>query len=185
VAGGGSLGRYDGVVLLTGIGGGAHLDLTISADTAIFVPIVNIESSVYEDPPFHGDDDESLRENSVKLLDETTGLFAEIDGVPVDDLASYRFISPSFTFGPLPPGNLLNAPVGTTSLSVDAGYYLLLTPLSVGTHTLHFGGINDAVGSSIDTTYTITVVPEPASLTMLAIAGLGSMVYRRRGRAQR
>jgi hypothetical protein len=50
-------------------------------------------------------------------------------------------------------------PPGATSFSVDAGVYLLLAPLSVGKHTIHFGGTFDEFDETIDTTYVITVVP--------------------------
>jgi len=88
-----------------------------------------------------------------------------IDGVPLNNLDAYRVESPLFEFGPLPENNLfevfgLDAPAGTTSPSVDAGVYLLLAPLSVGRHVVHFGGTFDEFGFSIDTTYNITVVPK-------------------------
>ncbi|MFO0891725.1 MAG: hypothetical protein U0790_21600 [Isosphaeraceae bacterium] len=55
----------------------------------------------------------------------------------------------------------LDAPAKTTSAAVDAGAYLLLAPLSVGRHTLHFGGTNGPeLGGSIDTTYVIQVLPQ-------------------------
>src|SRR4051794_19524863 len=69
---GGVLGEVDGVVMLTGVFGVASLDLTISDNTAIFFPVANSESSVFEPPPFHGDDEASLRANSVALLDQAT-----------------------------------------------------------------------------------------------------------------
>ncbi len=177
---GGSLGQQDGVVMLTGVFGSASLNLTVAQNAALFFPIINLESSVFEPPPFHGDDEASLRENSVSLLDQTSGLFAEIDGVAVD-LTPYRFVSPLFTWGPLPADNILGAPEGTTSEAVDAGYYLLLTPLTVGNHTIRFGGtFGGPLTGSIDTTYVIRVVPEPASLTMLAIGAFGLVTIRGR-----
>ena len=85
-----------------------------------------------------------------------------IDGVPATNLDAYRVESPLFEFGPLPANNLLqlfgvDAPAGTTSLSVDAGHYLLLAPLSPGRHVVRFGGTFDELGFSIDTTFVITV----------------------------
>lgn len=180
---GGVLGEVDGVVMLTGVVGVATLDLTISENTAILFPILNIESSVFEAPPFHGDDEASLTANSVALLDQTSGLFAEIDGAPVADLTPFRFISPLFTWGPVPANNIVGAPAGTTSDAVDAGYYLLLTPLSVGNHTIRFGGDfgGPLSGFSIDTTYNITVhaVPEPMSMSIWGIGAIGLLGARR------
>src|SRR5205814_1731632 len=93
-------------------------------------------------------------------IDNTSGRFAFIDDVAVENLDAYRVESPLFEFGPLPENNLLGAPTGATSPSVDAGFYLLLNPLSVGKHVLHFGATFDEFGASIDTTYIITVVPK-------------------------
>jgi hypothetical protein len=60
-------------------------------------------------------------------------------------------------FGPLPADNVLGAPAGTTSLAVDAGVYLMLTPLSPGSHTIHVRGTFDEFDFTIDTTFNITV----------------------------
>jgi hypothetical protein len=90
-----------------------------------------------------------------------------IDGVPVENLESYRVESPLFEFGPLPENSLFEhpfgiasldaTPAGTTSLSVSDGVWLLLTPLSVGEHEIHIRapirGINDR--------FQITVTPPP------------------------
>jgi hypothetical protein len=187
---GGSFGGENGVVFLTGVGGPippvpVTLNLTIPADTALFFPIINIESSVFEPPPFHGDDAASLAANSNAILDDATDLFAVIDGIPVANLGTFRFESPPFQWGPLPANNILGAPAGTTSLAVDAGYYLLITPLSTGKHVIHFGGQIPSFGFSIDTTYNITVsapVPEPASVTLFGSAALGLLACASRRR---
>jgi hypothetical protein len=163
---GGSFGGDDGVLFLTGIGGPATIDLTIPAGTPLFFPVVNFECSVFEPPPFHGDDEESLRAQANQLADNTSDLFAVIDGKTINDIQAYRVQSPLFQWGPLPDNNILqffglDAPAGTTSPAVDAGYYLLLAPLSVGEHTIHFGAmIGGELSGSIDTTYVITVVPK-------------------------
>ncbi len=165
VISGGTFGGQDGVVFLSGIAGGATLDITIPAETPLFFPVINAECSVLEPDPFHGDDEASLRACANGHIDHTSGRFAAIDGVPVSNLDRYRVESPLFVYGPLPEDNLLgffgvDAPAGATSFSVDAGVYLLLAPLTVGTHTVHFGGTFDLQNFSIDTTFQITVVPK-------------------------
>ena len=81
------------------------------------------------------------------------------------NLDAYHVESPLFEFGPLLADNLLaffgvGASAGATSPSADAGVYLLLAPLSVGTHTVRVGGTFDEFGVSIDTTFNIHVVPK-------------------------
>jgi hypothetical protein len=161
---GGAFGGEDGVLFLAGTGGGATIELTIPAGTPLFFPAVNSECSVIEPDPFHGDDEESLRECANGHIDNTSDVFAVIDGRPVRRLDAYRTESPLFEFGPLPEDNVLalfgvDAPAGATSPAVDAGFYLFLAPLSVGEHVIHFGGTFDEFGFSIDTTYLITVAP--------------------------
>jgi hypothetical protein len=163
---GGAFGGEDGVVFLTGVGGNPTIEVTIPDGTALFFPIINYECSIFEAPPFHGDDEASLRAAANQLMDGVTELAAEIDGRPVNDLTAYRNDSPLFEWGPLPENNIFtfigeDAPAGTTSESVDAGAYLLLAPLNVGAHTIHFRETNtgDIVPGTIETTYIIHVVP--------------------------
>lgn len=154
---GGAFGEHQGVVFLAAVGGGATIDVTIPAGSALFFPVLNAECSVIEPDPFHGDDEGELRACANGHIDNTSGLSATIDGVPVNGLDAYRVESPLFEFGPLPEGNLFGAPAGTTSLSVDAGVYLLLAPLKPGGHTVHVTGTFDEFGFTIDTTFHITV----------------------------
>jgi len=73
---------------------------------------------------------------SVKAVSE---LHVAIDGVPVSNLgALYRTVSPSF-YITLPEGNLFGAP-SRTYFAVADGFYLMVSPLSAGTHTINFGG---------------------------------------------
>lgn len=144
--------------LATGGGKPFTIPVKIRAGTALFVPIINAECSVIEQAPWHGDDETSLRACANGHIDQTSGRSAELDGKPVKSLDKYRVESPLFQFGPLPQDNLLGVPEGTTSNSVDAGYYLLIRPLSVGKHTLRIKATWDEFSSSIDTTFIITVV---------------------------
>jgi hypothetical protein len=137
----------------------AVVEITIPAGTPLFFPIINTSCSVYEPDPFHGDDEDELRDCANGHMDNTSDLFAEIDGKPVKKINAYRTESPLFVWGPLPEDNILGAPEGTTSPSVDAGFYLLVKPLPVGEHVIEFGGTFDLFGASINTMYIVHVVP--------------------------
>ena len=151
---GGAFGGDKRVIFLAGVVSvPVEIHVTVPPGTALFFPVVNTECSVIEGDPFHGDNEEELRACANGFIDATFGLFAEIDGKPIQNLDAYRVESPLFEFGPLPEGNIFGAPEGTTSLSVDAGVYLLVPPLSPGTHEIRFGAQN----FPIDTTYIITV----------------------------
>lgn len=163
---GGKFQGENGVVFLaTVVGQPAKLDITIHEGKALFVPIINAECSVIEPPPYHGDDEASLRACANGHIDKTSGLWAKIDGLKVKSPADYRVESPLFKFGPLPEDNLLeffgvDAPAGATSDSVDAGVYLLIAPLSPGNHKLRIRATFDEFGASIQTTFKITVLPK-------------------------
>jgi len=167
---GGAFAGKKGIVFLAAPFGGAELEITIPPGTALFFPIVNTECSELEPDPFHGDDEAEQRACANDWIDHAYGLAVTIDGKPVNNLASaYRFESEQFTFGPLPEDNLFDfigipAPAGTTSTAVDAGYYLLLNPLSAGQHEIHLAGFLDPFTPDdpdddivIDTTFLITV----------------------------
>src|ERR1044071_4910924 len=83
------------------------LPLTIPAGTSLVVPIITVECSVAEGPPFHGEDATELRSCANGLLDLATDPYAEIDGNPVKNPGAYRVESPMFRWGPLPEGNFL------------------------------------------------------------------------------
>jgi hypothetical protein len=141
--------------------GQADRDCAIPTGTALFFPIVDVESSVLEG---NGTTEAELSASSKFLADfiDPASLFVEIDGQPLSNLPGTRTQSPLFTFGPLPANNLLGAAAGSTSPSVSDGYFIMLAPLSAGEHTIHFGGTLDAssIGGPIfieDITYHLVV----------------------------
>jgi hypothetical protein len=156
---GGAFEGPNGMLFLSGTGGGAVIDITIRPGTPVFFPVVNAECSVLEPDPFHGADEAELRACANGHIDQTSGLSASIDGVSVNNLDAYRVESPLFEFGPLPGDNIFGAAAGTTTLSVDAGIYVLVAPLSVGKHTITIRGTFDEFDFTIDTTFNITVAP--------------------------
>jgi hypothetical protein len=141
---------------------GTTINVTIPHATAIFVPVVNAECSTIEPPPFNGDNEPELSQCANGHIDNTSGLMATIDAVPVSNLATYRVQSGLFEFT-LPENNVLEfqgitAPAGPTAQAVDAGVYLLIKPLSRDTtHTIRVRGTFSEFGATIDTTFRITV----------------------------
>ena len=137
----------------------ATRDCTVPAKTALFFPIANAEASTMEG---NGETLAELSAAAKGFQDLATNMSCEIDGVPVKDLDSYRVQSPPYVFGPLPENNIpqawgLGTPAGTTSLSVADGVHLLLPPLSVGKHTLHFHAEVPEFHFYLDITYNLTV----------------------------
>jgi hypothetical protein len=141
---------------------------TVPSGTMILFPIINAEWSVAEaqangDACFipatpSGTSEPALRACAKAAIDQVTVVKADVDGVPLQDLtppsSPYRVQSPLFTFTAV-PGNLF-VPAGP-SQSVSDGYWIMLTPLSKGTHIVHFHGEAPSLAFTIDTTYTLTV----------------------------
>lgn len=136
--------------LITGddgsVTGTATRDCTVPAGKALFFPILNTECSTVEG---NGETEQELRDCATffgsSAAHPDSNLECTIDGNVVSDLINYRVESPLFTYGPLPDNNILQAlgldvAAGTTSLSVSDGVYVMLAPLSKGTHTVHFSG---------------------------------------------
>lgn len=137
---------------------------TVPAGTALFFPVMDAEGSTAEGI---GATEADLRAFARFVMDHAVGLRATIDGEAVADLGRFRAESPLFEFGPLPEGNLLGLPPGTTSPAVSDGVFLLLAPPAVGTHTVRFSGAivftqaQDGFDFSfaLDITYHLTVAP--------------------------
>jgi hypothetical protein len=143
----------------------ATRDCTIPTGKALFFPVANVEASTIEG---NGVTFEELLANATMFQDSITNLSAEVDGISIQNLNNYRVHSQLFTFGPLPNNNVLQflgvtaATPGTTSNSVADGVYLMLPPLSVGHHTIHFHAEAPAFNFILDITYHITVAPKPS-----------------------
>jgi len=91
-------------------------------------------------------------------------LEAMIDGVPLDDLFSYRASSPEggFVFK-IAEGTVLaefGFPVGDYEPAIVDGYWLLLPPLSAGEHTMQWsssGEFQDGSPYSYSVTWNLLV----------------------------
>ncbi len=135
----------------------------VPAGTSLFFPLANLINN-YPCPSefgFEPDPGETiehfLQRTGNAFLPQLTDLFAEIDGVPLSNLTSYRATSRLFTFTADPALSAIFDPcvTGNPQPGVAVGYWLLLAPLTPGTHTLHFG----APSWGQDVTYNLTVVP--------------------------
>jgi hypothetical protein len=99
-----------------------------------------------------------LRAAAEASMDSVT-LEASIDGVPLTNLNDHRVQSPVFSVT-VPEDNLVGISSGTYTPMVSDGYWLMLAPLSAGTHTIHFkgvvtGGVFDGFVSEV--TYNLAV----------------------------
>jgi len=139
------------------VAGPTTVTCTIPPGKTLFFPIINSECSNLEGPPFFGADAAARLACAKSFIDSATDLVATIDGVAVQNLIAYRFQSPDFTFT-VPDNNILGAPGPVSGQSTADGYYLMLTPLSAGHHTIHVAGTLTFGGVfSIDTTFILTV----------------------------
>jgi hypothetical protein len=150
----------DKVVFLNGNpapdGSPAIRSCTLAAGTTILVPLINVECSSLDDPPFLATTTAARRACAKGFADQFTDLVLEIDGVAVGHLTRLRKSSPPFVFSPV-EGNAFGLHAGTGDSASD-GYWALIGPLAPGTYHVHFGGSLPPFDFTTDTTYTLTVV---------------------------
>jgi hypothetical protein len=156
----GTLGQEGQVWFLAGVGGGgsAERTLTVPAGKFLFFPLVNTFFAAEGT-------EEKERADVNAFIDGVSLLEASLDGVPLRDLFRYRAESPEGGFVLTLPtdSNLFGAPAGDYKPAVSAGYYLLLAPLSVGEHELHFRAVvgdPDEPDFEVDVIYHLTVAPQ-------------------------
>lgn len=138
---------------------------------AVYFPIFNVEDSAPEEPafgcgnslpPLLGGTIAEMRQCDEAFINGTTHLEADVDGKAIRNLKTdFRVQSVEFDVT-WPEDNVLTAigegpfAAGTYSPVVDDGWYVLLPPLSAGSHTLHFQGTS-ASGFTEDITYHLNV----------------------------
>jgi hypothetical protein len=143
-------------------GGNITRNCTIPTGKALFFPIINYECSQIEG---NGNNEQELRYNTTPTINNVTFKEVIIDGKNLKDLDKYRVTSGLFVFW-LPPDNVLGietGPDGNSSISVSDGYWVMLTPLSAGKHTIHIHGelkVSDEFTFKTQVTYNLNVVPE-------------------------
>ncbi len=162
----GAQGQSGPVWFLTGVinvSGTAERHCTVPAGRMLFFPILNVECATLEN---NGSTEAELRACTESYMNVVTNVAAELNGRPIQNPQRFRAASPLFTYGPLPDDNVVkfigfDAPGGATSLSAADGFYLMLAPLSVGDHTLHFSGtFGVPFNFDLSITYILTVAPD-------------------------
>jgi hypothetical protein len=121
----------------------------VPAGKALYVAIYNAEESALEETTpglSHVPQIGGLRAVTAAEMDGVTDLSMQVDDENVRDIKE-RFRMQSSAFGfTLPADNFFNAlgegpfQAGTYFPSVDDGYYVMVAPLPIGHHTIHFHG---------------------------------------------
>lgn len=149
-------------------------DCAVPTGRAIFFPIINVECSTVEEAPFQlieegpGANVDTCAANFIDSEDAVVAdLAVIIDGKPLEDVYAYRFQSPVFDFEfSEPADNILGVDCDSVDCdnarSVSDGYWILLPPLSKGTHSIRFMGSfrdpnTDELLFGLDVTYELTV----------------------------
>jgi len=136
---------------------------SVPAGKALYIPVLNAEWSVLEmnDPKFQIAD---LRVLAGSNIDGATNLSFDIDGAKIPRLKKdFRVQSSAFVFT-IPDDNLFTAvgegPYlgGSYFPGLDDGVYVMLAPLSGGSHKVHFHGTLPAFNFTLDITYNLTVL---------------------------
>lgn len=110
-----------------------------------------IECSTIEPEPFFGADEIALAGCVDDWFDLLNRADVILDGRPVEHLDEYALTTHPVT---LPSNNLISTESG---LSLSKGYFLLMSPLSRGTHTLRLYDEFEALGFQAGITITIVV----------------------------
>ena len=117
---------------------------TVPAGKYLFFPLVNY---VFFSPPEDARTCADVRKLVSKPMDDVTSLVLEVDGKRLNGLEAHRLATGCF--------DLYERIGGSTAVSASNGYYVMLKPLTPGTHTLNFGGGGSEMSQAV--TYTLNV----------------------------
>jgi hypothetical protein len=144
---------------------GASVNISVPEGKAILFPLTNyVNDYPCPDPTFAPAPGQSLKdfltEGIISFKNGVSGLAVEVDGASISDPASYWFMTDLFEFTGNPDlatGCQFDVCItGTPQSAVAGGYYMILKPLSRGTHTVHYHSVT--WGNFVqDGTFNITV----------------------------
>src|SRR5262249_4429669 len=148
-------------------GGAATRSCTVPVSKGIFFPVVNVINDYpCPDPNFQPAPGQSLEdflaEGAAFFIDRVAELEIEVDGVPLVEPFRFRATSGLFTFRGDPSMAAVFDPciTGTEQQGVTDGYWIMLSPLPRGSHTLHSRGkivFDDGSSFQSDVTYNLLV----------------------------
>ncbi|MCM8593868.1 hypothetical protein [Accumulibacter sp.] len=145
----------------------------VPADKYLLLPMINYECSDLEG---NGNNYGDLRKcATTDGIDAVDSLTATGVSLPTNNLYAFREPTPAnttFSFT-VAPDNAFGLNPGTANLAVADGYYLMLQPIGLGQHTITYGGGISSMPFFTAVQLTMNGVPEPASLSLLAVALLG------------
>jgi hypothetical protein len=170
-----SFGQMGQVWFLTGatVPGPTSRSCKVPTGTWLFFPVLN---AWVDNTGFQGSGPTHYTTEELKAFaafySEAGELHANIDGDPVQNLPEYRAAYAPFSYtvpatdnmlehfgGDVPGPDWPYVPPTFIFPAASDGYWLMLNPLSPGTHTINFGGTAKNTGFQLNITYTITVVP--------------------------
>jgi hypothetical protein len=130
-------GQLGDVWFMSGAYGTVSRNVTLPSGKTLFIGMIDAEASDLEGL---GSTEAERRASAEFFADHivTSTLSCTIDGSAVANITAYRVSSPEFSF--TAPSPWIFGATGGQGLAVADGYYLMLAPLSVGAHTIHFTG---------------------------------------------
>lgn len=159
-------GQSGNVWFLYGLfGPSSSYNCPVPSGTSLFFPIINVECSSLEPFPYHGDTAQDRQACAKAWIDHVSDMAVIIDGKPIQNLHPLRSRTGDFSFT-VPPDNILGVAGPAWGFSSADGYYVLLSPLSAGSHTMQIQGTfhdpfdpSHPVVGTINTTITVVVAP--------------------------
>jgi hypothetical protein len=147
---------------------GIHRTVTVPTGTPLFFPVLNTEWETWPaftpiefpptgypgDPPFTVPGaEQAARDAIAPFIDAASGLAVSVDGTSLNITSNYRV--KSTVYSETVNTNPFGVPPITYHDCVADGYWIMLSPLSKGAHTIHIHG--GTTGFETEVTYSITV----------------------------